>query len=467
MFLSTFMKKLSAGRAMIVVFCVLTLFFGHLHSMFILDPANSSEALKHLFSLVPLSAYQVVMMAIYRNSWETLPPITWSNLHPPTMLYPTQYGLAWLAADCAIFLILFLVFNLTMPRDFGTPLIGWRELFQTSAWLRLFRDDPFGDRVGAQCSQLIKVDGLSKVYHGEKDIVALADVDFVINLGEVIVVIGPNGAGKSTMMNVLSGAVEPTEGTLSIMGRDPTRRFKIIQKFLGVCFQENVLIPLLTIREHLLLFGAFRGVDEAELEGAIDFFADSLQLREMLANRARDLSGGQRRKLCIALSLLGNPPIVIMDEPTAGVDVQARQVIWKTIAALKDTTTIVTSHALEEAEAVSSRLFIVAGGKLPFSGTSTELREQFKCGYRLRIEREGGGIEQTLEFVKRFVSSARTAEDRDDTIVFPVDRGIPELLREMDAGKEALQIRSWSLCVEQLEDMLLKLIMTEEAQVEM
>jgi ABC-type Na+ transport system ATPase subunit NatA len=176
----------------------------------------------------------------------------------------------------------------------------------------------------------------------------------------VIVVIGPNGAGKSTMMNILSGALEPSEGTLSIMGGEPTTRFKTIQKYLGVCFQENVLIPLLTMREHLLLFGAFRGVDAAELESAIDFFADTLQLREMMTNRARDLSGGQKRKLCISLSLLGNPPIVIMDEPTAGVDVQARQLIWKTISALKDTTTIVTSHALEEAEAVSSRLFIVA-----------------------------------------------------------------------------------------------------------
>jgi ABC-type multidrug transport system ATPase subunit len=251
------------------------------------------------------------------------------------------------------------------------------------------------------------------------------------------------------------------------MGQEPTRRFKIIQKFLGVCFQENVLIPLLTIREHILLFGAFRGVAESELESAIDFFADALQLREVLASRSRDLSGGQRRKLCIALSLLGNPPIVIMDEPTAGVDVQARQVIWKTIASLKDTTTIVTSHALEEAEAVSSRLFIVAGGKLPFSGTSTELREQFKCGYLLRVDVEGGDLSKVTLLVKNFVPEAHTVEDREDVIVFPVSPGIPELLRELEARKEDLHIRSWSLCVEQLEDMLLKLIMTEEAQVEM
>jgi ABC-type multidrug transport system ATPase subunit len=220
------------------------------------------------------------------------------------------------------------------------------------------------------------------------------------------------------------------------------------------------------MREHLLLFGAFRGVDETELEAAIDFFADTLQLREMLTNRSRDLSGGQKRKLCIALSLLGNPPIVIMDEPTAGVDVQARQLIWKTISALKDTTTIVTSHALEEAEAVSSRLFIVAGGKLPFSGTSTELREQFKCGYVLRVERDNGDASPVLEFVKQFVDDAHLPEDRKDMISFPVTRRIAEMLRELDDSKESMGVKSYTLCVVQLEDMLLKLIMTEEAQVQ-
>jgi ABC-type multidrug transport system ATPase subunit len=386
-------------------------------------------------------------------------------MHPTNMLYPTEYAIIWLSIDSVIFLVLFVVFNVTMPRDFGTPLIGWRELFRRTAWRRVFNEELFAESPKPGC--LIRVDGLSKTYHGEKDIVALTDVSFDIALGEVIVVIGPNGAGKSTMMNILSGALEPSVGTLSIMGRDPTTRFKTIQKYLGVCFQENVLIPLLTMREHLLLFGAFRGVGEAELESAIDFFADQLQLREMMTNRARDLSGGQKRKLCISLSLLGNPPIVIMDEPTAGVDVQARQVIWKTIAALKDTTTLVTSHALEEAEAVSSRLFIVAGGRLPFSGTSTELREHFKCGYLLRIEKEDGDASQLLSFVQRFVPEARVLEDRKDIIAFPVSSGIPQLLREMDGAKESLGVKSYSLCVEQLEDMLLKLIMTEEAQVEM
>jgi ABC-type multidrug transport system ATPase subunit len=466
LFLTTFMKKMSTGRAITVVMAVLTVFFGHLHSWFTLDETNSIEALKHILSLLPISAYQASMMAIYRNCWATLPPIGWSNMAPPTLLYPMRYGIGWLIGDLILYLLLFCLFNLTMPRDFGTPLLKWSELFNKNAWRRLFVDDEFGSKVGCECEQLIRVENVSKTYYGEREVTALTDVQFSINAGEVIVVIGPNGAGKSTMMNILSGALEPSEGTLWIMGGEPTKRFKSIQKYLGVCFQENVLVPLLTITEHFQLFGAFRGIDEAYLKERLEFFADTLQLREMLANRSRDLSGGQKRKLCIAMSLLGNPPIVIMDEPTAGVDVQARQLIWKTISSLTDSTTIVTSHALEEAEAVSSRLFIVAGGKLPFQGTATELREEFKCGYLIRIERDGDDLSDVLAFVKRFLPDAHIAEDRPDAISVPVTKEIPSCLRELEKAKAELGIRSYTVCVEQLEDMLLKLIMTEEAKFE-
>jgi ABC-type multidrug transport system ATPase subunit len=154
-----------------------------------------------------------------------------------------------------------------------------------------------------------------------------------------------------------------------------------------------------------------------------------------------------------------------MDEPTAGIDVQARQLIWKTISSLTDSTTIVTSHALEEA--VSSRLFIVAGGKLPFSGTSTEFREQFKCGYLLRVEAPNGAAGPVLSFVQSFIPEAKVTEDRKDTIALPIYKEIPRILREFEAKKEELAFRAFSLCVEQLEGMFLKLVMSGEAQFEL
>jgi ABC-type multidrug transport system ATPase subunit len=151
-----------------------------------------------------------------------------------------------------------------------------------------------------------------------------------------------------------------------------------------------------------------------------------------------------------------------MDEPTAGVDVQARQLIWKTIASLRDTTTIVTSHALEEAEAVSSRLFVVAGGRVPFAGTSTEMRNQFNCGYILRVE---GNVEAAFTLARDMVPQARMSA-RADTIEMPVCAEVPNFVRELQARREELGIASFSFVVEQLEDVMLKLIQTEEARYE-
>jgi ABC-type multidrug transport system ATPase subunit len=250
---------------------------------------------------------------------------------------------------------------------------------------------------------------------------------------------------------------------MKLMSGAETNRFKEIQRYLGIVFQDNVIIDLLSVREHMYLFGAFRGIPLDVLEDSMEFFAHTLQLTSMMDNRAGDLSGGQKRKLCIALSLLGNPPIVIMDEPTAGVDVQARQLIWKTIAGLEGTTSLITSHALEEAEAVSSRLFIVSQGKLPFCGTSTELRNRFKCGYLLRIVREDGTVGPALALAQSYIPLAHLIEERRDTIAIPVDDAVPRFLTELSEKLDEYQIISYSFAVEQLEDMLLKLIQSDEA----
>jgi ABC-type multidrug transport system ATPase subunit len=459
MFLTTFMKKASHGRILTVVILVLTLFFSSLHESFTLTETNTSESLKHLFSLIPLSAYEMAIMTFAEPCRLSYPPLQWADANRADLAYRPWYAVFWLAIDGWIFFLLFVLCNLVMARDFGSPPMHWRELFRASAWRRLF-----ARRLATPMDisgKLIEVDGLSKTYRGEHDIVALTDVSFSIDAGEVVVIIGPNGAGKSTLMNILAGAVEPTAGTLRLARAAPVDHFKDVQRLLGVCFQQNVLIDLLTIREHFELFGTFRGLDDHDIQDAVTFSAHTLQLEAMMATRAGDLSGGQKRKLCIALSLLGRPPIVIMDEPTAGVDVQARQLIWKTIAQLHGTTTIVTSHALEEAEAVSSRLFVVAGGKIPFAGTSTELRNQCNCGYVLKVEGNAGAM---LELAAAIVPGARLLQGREDTIEMPVCREVPEFMRRFDADKEAMGVVSWSFTVAQLEDVLLKLIETEEAQ---
>lgn len=463
-FLTTFMKKASTGRAMTVGFALLVIFFGYLHYFYTMNENNTSEVLKHCLSLFPLSAYQLVILMFFTVVKGGYEPVGWADVTKP-YIYPIWYGILWLTVDSIVFFLLFLLFNATNSRGFGLPLIRWRDIFKPSAWKFARRSDILALPADGDDTAL-EVEHLTKVFHGKKSVTAVDDVEFSVKRGEVIVMIGPNGAGKSTIINTISGALAKNSGTMRVFGQPATERFQSIHPYLGVCFQENVLIDLLNAREHFELFGAFRGIEEHELKETMEFFGTTLQLTEVMETRSCDLSGGQKRKLCLALALLGYPPIIIMDEPTAGVDVQARQLIWKTIATLKNSTCLITSHALEEAEAVSSRLFIVSKGKIPFRGTSTELRKEFKCGYILRVEREDGTVGPVLDLVKTYCEDAHVTEERQDSITMQVNPRVPEMLQELEDHKEELGVISYSFAVEQLEDTLLKMIETAEAAYE-
>lgn len=466
-FIMTFLKGSSSGRAMTVAFAILTIFFGYLHYFYTMNENNQREWLKHLLSVVPLSAYQLVVLEFFVRIKDGYPGVGWGDILEKYD-YPIWYGFVWLIADAVIYFILFLIFNATLSRDFGVQVISFKEFLNPNAWKYIFSKSNSVVDVSEiyQSENALEIEHLTKVYHGKKPVTAVDNVSFTIKQGEVIVMIGPNGAGKSTIINTVTAAIRKTSGSMKLFNFPQTEQFRNIHSYLGVCFQDNVLVPLLNVREHFFLFGGFRGIPEDEIESAIDFFANTLQLTGSLATRAIDLSGGQKRKLCLALSLLGNPPIVIMDEPTAGVDVQARQLIWKTIASLRNSTCLITSHALEEAEAVSSRLFIVSEGKLPYSGTSTELRQRFKCGYMLRVERSDGKVGPVLDFIKQMEPDAHVTEERQDTIALPVSRDVPKILKELVKNQEELGIISYSFAVEQLEDTLLKMIESAEAKIE-
>ena len=450
LFLSTFFTKSGTGRVVTVVLLILIIFFGYLNEVFTVD---ADEAVKHVFSLLPFEAYELTISTMYEETRNYRPGFGFGDFGRDDVKYPIYYGFIWMIVDIIIWGLLFLLFNATNDRGFGSPPLRWKDLIKCK-WstpkeieLENIKNE----------ESIMKVDHLSKQYKGKKTL-AVDDVSFDIKKGEIIVMIGPNGAGKSSIINTFSGAIPASGGTLTLGQDEPTERFSGIQNCLGIVFQDNVIINLLSIREHLEIFGRFRGIDEQVLQEGIDFFADNLQLKEMLPNRAGDLSGGQKRKLCIALALLGNPPIIIMDEPTAGVDVQARQLIWKTISNLSESTCIITTHALEEAEAVSSRMFVISRGKIPFAGTSTELRNEFKCGYIMKIDSEPEAMPGILEAVQKWVPEAKVLEERDDTILFPVVSEISTLLKYLAENSAQIGIKDYTLTVEQLEDVLMKAI---------
>lgn len=368
-FFSTFMNKGTSERSLTVILIVIALIMGLLHQFLTLDNSSHNDGLMHFLCIIPISAFELFMMQGYITCATNVPPFKWSNLYDRVFLGQPWVCMMWLGIDTILYFVLFVIFNAVRPRPFGNAPLKIGELFTREGWRKIFLKKKNSLKVANSSEVILNLEEVTKKY--DKKNKAIDEVSFDVKRGEVIVMIGPNGAGKSTLINLIAGAIRPTEGEIVLHGG-------LDQHNIGVCFQDNVIINELSVKEHFELFGAYRGVHPNILSSSTEYFASNMQLSHMMSNRAGDLSGGQKRKLCIGLSLLGNPAIVLMDEPTAGVDVQARQLIWKMISGLKYTTSIVTSHALEEAEAVSSRLFIV-------TGTSTEMREKYKCGYKMRV----------------------------------------------------------------------------------
>lgn len=445
-FITTLINEGSKGKSITIVLIMVGIILGMFFQFVTLNEKSTTNmALNNICCLIfPISAYELYLIQGYIVNVGELPLFRWSNMNDKTYICPPWLTIMWCAIDSVLYFVLFLIGNSYFPRNFGINTARSKSGKKES----IENEDTSELDTGVD-QEAINVDNLTKEYHGTRNVKALNSVSFSIKKGEIIVVIGPNGAGKSTMINCISGGIRATDGTIKIFGENRVHS-------LGACYQSNVLIPQLSVQEHFELFSAFRGISKETTQASIDYLSTNMQLTHSLKNRAGDLSGGQKRKLCIGLSLLGNPEIVLMDEPTAGVDVQACQLIWKMISNLKETTSLITSHALEEAEAVSSRLFILSEGTIRFIGTSTELREQFKCGYELRVEASDENINKVLYFVRNYVPDCKIADDRKDVILMPVCKSIGRLLQEFEEKQSELGVISYSFAVQQLEDMLLK-----------
>lgn len=222
----------------------------------------------------------------------------------------------------------------------------------------------------------IEVRGLTKVYRGTKHQApktALGGVDLVIPRGSIFGLLGPNGAGKSTMINILAGLVVKTAGTALVWGIDIDRQPRQARAAIGVVPQEINIDAFFTPRELLEVQAGFYGVPKAERR--TDEILAALSLADKAQAPARTLSGGMRRRLLMAKAMVHSPPILVLDEPTAGVDVELRQQIWAHVRALNaaGTTILLTTHYLEEAELLCDRIAIIDHGKLVVCDTTTAL----------------------------------------------------------------------------------------------
>jgi len=228
----------------------------------------------------------------------------------------------------------------------------------------------------------IKISGVHKHFGA---LHALRGIDLEIGQGEFFALLGPNGAGKSTLINILAGLITPTSGNVSVMGFDVGEQYQQARQLLGVVPQELVFDPFFNVREMLRFQAGYFGRGR-ENDAWVDEILEGLGLTDKAHTNMRRLSGGMKRRALIAQALAHKPPVIVLDEPTAGVDVELRQMLWEFIKKLNRDghTIILTTHYLEEAEALCSRVGMMKQGQIVALDKTSDLLNRFS-GKQLRL----------------------------------------------------------------------------------
>ncbi len=222
---------------------------------------------------------------------------------------------------------------------------------------------------------LIHARGLVKRFG---DFVAVNGIDVDVHPGEAFGFLGPNGAGKSSTMRMIGCVSPPTAGTLRILGMDPVREGPAIRSRLGVCPQEDSLDPELTVTENLTVYARYFGIPRAVAREKAAELLDFVQLTERAGDKVEPLSGGMKRRLTIARALVNEPDLALLDEPTTGLDPQARHLVWERLFRLKQrgVTLVLTTHYMDEAEQLCDRLVVMDKGKIVAEGSPRQLIDE-------------------------------------------------------------------------------------------
>lgn len=231
----------------------------------------------------------------------------------------------------------------------------------------------------------IRLSSVVKRYPG---LMALAGVDLEVGQGEFFGLLGPNGAGKTTLISTLAGLIRPDEGRLMVMGHDVVTDYRQARRALGVVPQELVFDPFFTVREMLRIQSGYFGIRDND--DWIDEILFNLDLTAKANVNTRALSGGMKRRVLVAQALVHRPPVIVLDEPTAGVDVELRQGLWQFIRKLNQDghTIVLTTHYLEEAETLCGRIAMLKAGRIVALDSTANLLQRFAShALRLQLDR--------------------------------------------------------------------------------
>ena len=297
---------------------------------------------------------------------------------------------------------------------------------------------------------MIEASGLTKRYG---DFTAVNAIDFSVRKGESFGFLGPNGAGKSTTMRIIAATLTRTSGEIKILGKDPAERGPEIRAHLGVVPQQDNLDQALTVTDNLYIYGRYFGLSRKFIRAKIEELLDFAQLTEKRDVKVEALSGGMKRRLTIARALISEPEILMLDEPTTGLDPQARHILWDRLFRLKEqgVTLLITTHYMDEAEQLCDRLMVMDKGSIMAEDSPAGLIKKFSTKEVLEVR---FGSEKNAELSSTLAAMCERIEVLPDRILMYADDA--ESLLD-DIRKAGLQPMTSLVRRSSLEDVFLRL----------
>jgi lipooligosaccharide transport system ATP-binding protein len=264
------------------------------------------------------------------------------------------------------------------------------------------------------------------------DFTAVNGINFSVKQGESFGLLGPNGAGKSSTMRIIGATSQRTSGEVLILGKDPEQAGPQIRAHLGVVPQQDNLDEELTCAENLYIYGRYFGLPKIAVKNKLDELLEFAQLLDKKNSKVKSLSGGMKRRLTIARALVSDPDILMLDEPTTGLDPQARHILWDRLFRLKEkgVTLLITTHHMDEAEQLCDRLMVMDKGEIMAEGSPSELIKKYSTKEVLEVR---FGSDRNSRMVEKLQSFAERLEELPDRLLLYTESG-EELLAKIVAA---------------------------------
>uniref|UniRef100_A0A674P4M5 ATP binding cassette subfamily A member 3 n=1 Tax=Takifugu rubripes TaxID=31033 RepID=A0A674P4M5_TAKRU len=400
--------------------------------------------------------------------------IQWSNMFDAITVdddFSMAQVMALLLFDAVLYGLVAWYVEAVFPGEYGIPLPSYFFVLRHSRQKQKEEEEDAekalrGEFIEEEPSGLVsgvKIKHLCKEFKvGNKMRQAVKDLTMNMFESQITVLLGHNGAGKTTSLSMLTGLFPPSSGRAYINGYDICQDMALIRRSLGLCPQHDVLFDNLTVREHLLFYAQLKGYSKGKIPGEVDRIIQILNLEDKRHSRSKTLSGGMKRKLSIGIALIGDSKVVMLDEPTSGMDPSARRATWDLLQGEKRGRTILlTTHFMDEADLLGDRIAIMAGGELQCCGSPLFLKNKYGAGYHMVIVKDAlCNVSEITRLVQMYVPNATLESFAGAELSYILPKESTSkfelLFAELEMNREELGIASYGASVTTMEEVFLR-----------